>query len=310
MVSLIGCGFLNSRTSSEYAQLALTAVYILIVIFSWGVNYPLMKLALQDIPPLTFASLRILGGAAAILCVLLIVSPAKILPPKQELLPLAGISVLQFASVLGLAGIALLTLPASRTITAIYSMPFWAAIFDILILRARLGLMQALGILVSLAGMLLFIDPRVIDWSDSGAVMGIGFALAAGLLWGLGAVLYRSRPWTASFLSQSLWQLLVAAAVLAVAAVVFESSFTAKYTMTVMIILVWNWIVPTALAVWAWTKVLNRISASTAGQLLMFTPFVGIATSAWMFDEKLPTVFWISTACIIVGGSMVLIRRY
>lgn len=299
----------SPRVLSDSVQLALTAVYIAIVVVSWGINYPLMKLALQDMPPLTFAAMRVLGGAATLACVLFLIKAPKILPSKRELLPLANVSVLQFASVLGFAGIALTTLPASRTITAIYSMPFWAAIFDMIIVRTRLRPIQLLGILISLGGMVLFIDPSVIDWNDSGAVIGLCFALAAGMLWGLGAVLYRSRSWSASLLSQSLWQLLVAGAVLSAAAIALEFPFIPNYTTTVTLILIWNWIIPTALAVWAWTKVLNRIPASIAGQLLMFTPFVGIAMSAWMFNEDLPPVFWVSTALIVLGGAMVLIRR-
>lgn len=299
----------SPRVLSDSVQLALTVVYVSIVVVSWGINYPLMKLALQDMPPLTFAAMRVLGGAATLACVLIFIKAPKMLPAKHEMLPLANVSVLQFASVLGFAGIALTTLPASRTITAIYSMPFWAAIFDMVILRARLRPIQLLGILVSLGGMVLFIDPSVIDWSDSGAVTGLFFALGAGMLWGLGAVLYRSRSWSASLLSQSLWQLLVAGIVLATAAIVLEFPFIPRYSVTVLLILIWNWIIPTALAVWAWTKVLNRIPASIAGQLLMFTPFVGIAMSAWMFNEELPPVFWASTALIVLGGAMVLIRR-
>lgn len=298
-----------TAAKEEPWRLASTILYLVIVIIAWGTNYPLMKLALQDIQPLTFSVLRLVGGAVVITCLLLISRAPRILPPRNELLPLAGIGILQLASVLGLTGIALLFLPAGRTVTVIYSMPLWAAIFDIAILRVRLKRLQFCGIAISVIGMILFLDPAVIDWDAPGAALGISLAVVAAVLWGLGAVLYRTRPWQASLLSQTLWQLLMAAATISVAAAFIESSSGIHWSTTLWLILVWNWIVPTALAVWAWSKVLNRISPSIAGQLLMCTPFVGIAASAWMFNENLPPVFAASAVLIAVGGMLVLIKR-
>jgi drug/metabolite transporter (DMT)-like permease len=298
-----------TAVKEEPWRLASTTLYLVIVIIAWGTNYPLMKLALEDIQPLTFSVLRLVGGAVVITFLLLISRAPRILPPRSELLPLAGIGILQFASVLGLAGIALLFLPAGRTVTIIYSMPLWAAIFDIAILRVRLKRLQIGGIAISLIGMILFLDPAVIDWGAPGAALGISLAVVAAALWGLGAVLYRIRPWQASLLSQTLWQLLMAAAAIAVAAALIESSSGIRWSTTLWLILIWNWVVPTALAVWAWSKVLSRISPSIAGQLLMCTPFVGIAASAWMFNEDLPPVFAGSAVLIAVGGMLVLIKR-
>jgi len=67
--------------------------------------------------------------------------------------------------------------------------------------------------------------------------------------------------------------------------------------------------VPTAVAVWAWTKILSYIPSSIAGQFLMTTPFVGIAFSAWIFNEDLPAVFAASAGLITLGSVLTLIRR-
>lgn len=299
----------TSSAPSERLTVAMTMLYLVIVIISWGTNYPLMKLAMQDMPPLTFSAVRLFGGAIVVTTVLLACRAPRLLPPNDELVGLAGIGILQFASVLGLAGIALLVLPAGRTVTAIYSMPLWAALFDILLLRSRLAPIQIAGVVVSLSGLLLFLDPSVVDWSAPGVALGTALALTAAMLWGLGAVLYRARRWSAPLLSQTLWQLLTAGVTITVMACIFESSTSVHFSTRLWIILLWNWLVPTALAVWAWSKVLNRLPASMAGQFLMCTPFVGIAASAWLFDENLPPAFAGSTVLIAIGGMMVLIRR-
>lgn len=292
----------------DTGRLGLALGYLAIVIFTWGINYPLMKLALNDIEPLTFTAVRVLGGAAVLACVLW-VTQAPLFPPKKERWPLAGISLLQYASVLGLTGVALLWLPAGRTITAIYTMPIWAVVFDILILKQRLRPLQIAGITISVGGILLFMDPAVLDWRDEGVMIGMTLTLTAALLWGLGAVCYRAGDWRAPLLSQTFWQLLVAGCVLGLAALIFEYPTDIRYTRTLFLILLWNWVVPTALGMWAWSKALNCISASIAGQVLMCTPFVGIAISAWMFQEDLPPEFAMSVLLIAVGGMLMLLRR-
>jgi drug/metabolite transporter (DMT)-like permease len=293
----------------RHLTLAATMLYIAIVIFSWGVNYPLMKLAIRDMPPLTFAALRLLGGALVVWAIMRLTRAKRVLPPNTELLGLAGVGVLQFSSVLGLTGIALMVLPAGRTITAVYSMPLWAAIFDWLFFRTRLAPMQICGITVSLGGLLLFLDPSVLDWRADGVAAGMVMTLLAAMLWALGAVFYRTRVWTAPLLSQTLWQLVTSGLVVACAALLLEAPLSTTPSVTLGIILVWSWLIPMALAVWAWTKVLSRLSASTAGQLLMSTPFVGIAASSVIFNESLPPAFAVSALFIAVGGLMVLIKR-
>ena len=293
----------------DVATLGLIAGYLFIVIVSWGSNYPLMKLALRDMPPLTFSAVRLFGGSVVVAVLLWSIGAARLLPPREERAGLGGVSILQYVSVLGLASVSLQYLPAGRTVAVIYSMPLWAAVFDALILKNRLSMVQCLGILTSLGGMMLFLNPAVIDWSDTGAVMGLAMTALAAACWGLGAVLYRTRQWTASMLSQTLWQLLVAGAVLVITAIWLEYPMTTRFTPALMLILLWNWLVPTALAVWAWTKVLSYLPGSIAGQFLMSTPFVGIALSAWIFDENLPVVFALSATLITLGGMLALVKR-
>ncbi|WP_298014828.1 DMT family transporter [uncultured Castellaniella sp.] len=285
---------------------ALLTVYFLIVVVSWGINYPLTKLALRDIAPLSFSALRLLGGALFVAIILWASRAGKMLPPRHERARLAAISVMQFVSVVGFSGIALLFLPAGRTVAAIYSMPLWAAVLDALIMKVRLSRIQYAGISVSLCGIVLFLQPSVIDWNAPGTTTGTLLVLTAAMLWGLGAVLYRGRPLSASLLSQTLWQLLASGIVLALGAVIFERPLAIDLTLQLALILLWNWIVPTAAAVWAWSQILYKIPASIAGQFLMATPFVGIAASAIIFDEQLSSAFTSSAILIVAGGTLTL----
>src|SRR5690625_2704852 len=229
-------------------------------------------------------------------------SSAAVIPPKKERLKLGLIIILQFVSVLGFAGIALLYLPAGRTVTVIYTMPLWVTVFSFLVVGLKPSRTQLLGMLLSVGGILLFLDPTVLELDNKAVLFGLSLALIAPVLWGLGAVLYKFGRWHASVLSQSFWQLLIAGLFLAVLAFIFERHAEIHFTLSFWIILIWNCIGPAAISVWAWSLVLNRMSATTASQFTMFTPFVGIAASALIFGEILPAMFAVSVLLIVLGG--------
>lgn len=281
---------------------------LILIILSWGTNYPLMKVALQDIPPLAFAAVRIMGGALFLGILIYFTRPSALLPPPGERCILGLVGVLQYAAVLGPAGMALYWVPPGRTVAIVYTMPIWAALFDCLLMRKRLCALQWTGILISVVGILLFMDPGVLDWNHGGTRVGLGLAVMAAASWGLGAVLYGSRKWQSSLMCQAFWQLCVAGAALGVSAALIEFPMQIRYSRSLVLIMLWNWLVPVSLSVWAWGRVLEHIPASLASQALLCTPFVGIALSAVIFRESLPPVFAASALIIMMGASLALLR--
>src|SRR5699024_7334537 len=238
----------NKTQKISFHNLLLILSYLSIVVLAWGTNYPLIKLALRDLEPLTFSVVRLFGGTLVVFVLLKLGRAKKVLPLKEERAALALISVLQIVSVLGLASIALVYLPAGRIVALIYSMPFWAALFDMLFFKNKPRIIQSLGILLSLLGLLVYFDPAVLAWNEKGVLLGVSITIFAALLWGIGAVLYRHYNFQTPLLNQTLWQLGVAALVMLFFAWLLE--FPSRYQITprIILILVWNWCLPTALA--------------------------------------------------------------
>lgn len=279
-----------------------------LIVLSWGTNYPLMKLALDHVSPLGFATFRIVGGAVFLGLLVLAAHHGRLLPPPEERWLLGVVGVLQYAAVLAPAGMALHWLPPGRTVTIVYTMPIWAALFDFLIMRNRLCGLQWTGISISLVGLLLFLAPGVVDWSNGGAHTGITLAFVAAASWALGAVIYGSRRWRSSLLCQAFWQLAVAGTVLCGFVALTEFPPQVQFSPKLILILLWNWLVPVSIGVWAWGRVLENMPASIASQALLCTPLVGIGLSAMLFEETLPPVFAMSALLIMLGAGLALLR--
>jgi drug/metabolite transporter (DMT)-like permease len=181
--------------------------------------------------------------------------------------------------------------------------------------REPLGPNQLAGAGVGFAGLVLFMNPTLVDWRNGQVLAGNSLLLLAALAWALGSCLYRRHPWRSSFWAQTLWQLAVSiipvgAIVLIGAIVVGEpvGSRSVHWSPAVVAILAYNCIVTTALGYFLWGKVLTMMPAATAGQILTLTPVGGFVLSTLIFGGTISADAAISIV-LIVGGIFITLRR-
>ena len=84
------------------------------VILLWGINWPVMKLGLADIPPMTFAVIRMLLGAVCMFGVLAVRGNRIRLPSRHDLPIVLTVGLLQMGAFLGLVTVALQFVSAGR----------------------------------------------------------------------------------------------------------------------------------------------------------------------------------------------------
>src|SRR5262249_36636742 len=99
--------------------------YLAVIITTWAGNWPLMKIALGQVPPLVFVLFRLIGSLALIAPVL-IATRQPLLPVRGERLFLFWVGELQVAGFLICSIIGLAILPAGRAIVLAFTMPLWA----------------------------------------------------------------------------------------------------------------------------------------------------------------------------------------
>src|SRR5690606_28646858 len=115
---------------------------------------------------------------------------------------------------------------------------------------------QWFGIVLGAIGVSLVLDLDVLgEHGGTGALL----VLAGAVSWAFGAVIQRYRPMSTPLLTQAFYQLVVSGALMAVLAVVFEAGAAVRVTPSLTIVMVWNWLVPTSLAVWSWSRVLRHM---------------------------------------------------
>jgi drug/metabolite transporter (DMT)-like permease len=278
-------------------------LYLAVIVCSWAANWPLMKLALADAPPMSFVLLRLAGTLGLLLPALLLMR-APLMPRRGERLGLFLVGQLQVAGFLVASIIGLSIVPAGRAIVLAYTMPLWAIPLELWLEPGRLRRAQLLGAAIGFAGLVLFMNPGLVDWRSGRVLGGNAMLLLAAICWAAGSILYRRRSWRTPFWTQTFWQLAVsAAAIAALAAIASPEMLSGRvhWSAGFAMILAYNWLVTTALGYFLWNKVLAVLPAGVAGQVTALTPIGGFLLSAAIFGGAVTADIALSLALIVAG---------
>ena len=287
-------------SSAEKATPRVVYLYLAIIVVSWAGNWPLMKLALTDAPPLVFVLLRLIGTLILLAPVLRAIS-APLVPLPGERLGLFWVGQFQVTGFL-LFAIAGLSIEApGRAIVLAYTFSLWAIRIGVLLGVERLSRSHLIGAAIGFAGLVVFMNPRLVDWGNARTLLGNGFLLLAAMTWALGSCLYRLRSWSSGFWTQTFWQLAVSTPVVLAFALPQLSDEPVRWSVGLLAILAYNWVVTTALGYFLWAKVLTAMPAATAGQVLALTPVGGFLLSTAIFGGAVTLDVALAVALIVAG---------
>lgn len=278
----------------------------------WGLGQVATKLALTEIAPLTQAALR--SGGAAVLLVAWMRLRGMPLSPRDAAWRgtargglLAGLLFAgEFASIF----VGLQYTSASRMVVFLYAAPFVVALGMPLIARSeRLGLRQTVGLVGAFGGVVWafaegFVQPRAGEQQWIGDALG----LTAALLWGTttlvlrGSGLGRAPPEIAL-----LYQLVVSAAALALAAVVGGEPWPARLTGTSLWPLAFQTVVITFASYLVWFWLVRHYPATQVSVFTLLTPLAGLLAGVGLLGEPLTLRLLVALAAVCAG--IVLVNR-
>lgn len=173
-----------------------------------------MKAGLAHVTLLWFPALRFAAGAACLFALQAL--RGGLHRPRRADLPLiASIGLLQMAGFTAFGMLAMTVLPAGRSAILSYTTLVWVTPLAILLFRERVTKARLLGIALGSLGV---------------SVLGANALLLAAACWAVCILHLRHGRPTASAMALAPWQMLLAAALLAVAAGHWEGPFTSDGT--------------------------------------------------------------------------------
>jgi len=278
----------------------LAYLYLAVMVATWAGNWPLMRLALAHTEPMVFASLR-MAGSIAVLAPILGVLRRPLLPVPTERLALFWVGLFQVTGFIVFSIIGLAIVAPGRAIVLAYTMPLWAIPLGLGLSLEAPSPGKLAGATVGFTGLMVFMNPALVDWADLREVAGNLLLLLAAICWAFGSCLYGRRTWRSNFWAQTFWQLAVGAVTIVTPAVLLESDWSVQWTPGFTAILAYNWIVTTALGYYLWNQVLAVMSPAVAGQVLTLTPISGFLLSTLIFGGAISLDVVVGILLIVIG---------
>jgi drug/metabolite transporter (DMT)-like permease len=265
----------------------------------WGVTWPLMKIALVDIPPLSMRTLTAGLGALTLLFICWVMRRPLYLPARMWG-PVFLTSLLSIGAFSVLSAYAQMTAATSRVTILIYTMPIWAVLMAWLMLGERPTRRQGLAVILCIIGLAVLIYPLALQ----GVPLGLLLALASGVSWAAGTVYAKWVRLPLDPLVFAFWQVVMAFAVIAASLFVVDGRLDLDDAhIGSLLATAFAGIVGSGIAYALWFAIIRRLSAATASLGALGNPAVGIVATVLMIGER-PTVTDIIGFALILAASV------
>ena len=249
----------------------------------WGFNWPMMKLALTELPVWSFRTLCILAGAVGLFSIAR-TQGLRIRVVDGQWKRLACVSLFNITGWNMLVGYGVSMLPSGRSAILAYTMPMWTVILSTLFLREALTTRKTSGVILGMSGMALLLgaDFAHMHASPTGALLIIGAAVS----WAIGTVIMKRFPVDLPTTSFVAWQLTLGGIPVIVGALLMDWGTWQPISHIAAAGLLYNMLIASIFCHWAWFKIATTAPASIAALSTMMIPVVGVFSGMLVLGEQ------------------------
>jgi drug/metabolite transporter (DMT)-like permease len=264
------------------------------------VHWVVVKIGLGYMPPFTYAALRVGSGLVTVVALLAVQGRLR-LPPRSDLPIILSLGLGQIAAGVLIMNLALQVIPAGRSSVLVYSMPLWVAAILAIVFRVRPRRIEGAGLVVGILGLVLLLNPAVIDWGLPGELVGTAALLGNAVLWAAVTIHIRRHRWTSTPLDLQPWQLLVALVPILAAMLILEPGARIDWQLPTVLVLLYSGPLATVFANWASQSITRSLGSQASATGFLTVPVVGLVSGALILGEKLGPVDVLAFA-LVLGG--------
>jgi drug/metabolite transporter (DMT)-like permease len=277
-----------------------TARLMLVVLsLGWGTTWPVMRIALDEVPPFSMRVATMLVGALTLAALTLAGRRTFALRGKRAAVHVLIAGLFNVMSFTVLTPFAQLHAATSRVSILVYSMPIWATLMARVFLHERITGMRAVAFALCVAGLVVLMAPV----AATGVPLGLLLALGAALGWAAGTIYLKWADLHEDPMAVTFWQVIVGLVVIVICQRLVEGSLHLwPIRTTTLVALVFAGAVGSGIAYFLWFEIVRRLSAMTASLGVLSVPAVGVVSSVILLGER-PTVPDIAGFALILSAS-------
>ncbi|CAN5922447.1 EamA family transporter [soil metagenome] len=255
----------------------------------WGTNWPMFKIALDELPVLTFRSI-VLACACLMLTTILVVRRESFAVPKGKWPALIAASMMNLLVWNIATSFAVLYIPSGHASVLAYTMPLWVALIGFAVYGQRMTGRLLVAILIGAAAVLALMLPNFRSYEQAPA--GLFWGLLAGFCWAVGTFIVKRTSWPGMGLSLTFWQVAISLPPVVLGALVFDGLPTHwppdHWPSTkALAATIYTGAIPMALGTATWFALVKLLPAQVAALSSIAIPIVAIVSGVLLLDEPL-----------------------
>lgn len=276
----------DSRSANVVAGDPQARLMLLVLCLIWGTNWPMMKVALNEIPPLSMRTLTAALGAVSLLVICLVWRRSLRVRTAKAWAHVVVASLLNVVAFSLFSAFAQIAAATTRVAILTYTMPIWSLVLAWVILRECPSRVQVAAITLCAIGLAVLVAPL----ATTGVPLGLVFAVASGFSWAAGTVYLKWARIEADPVGVASWQITIAFFIMAAAMLIFEGGLHVEQAHAgALLSVLYVGVGGSAIAYAMWFDIVGRVPALTATLGIVGIPVIGVISSVLILGER-PTV--------------------
>ena len=273
----------------------------------WGINWPMMKIALREVSPMYFRGVT-MGLGAVWLLFYFRLQGLRLWPANRREwrdIVLLGIPNMFLWHALSIMGV--MSLPSGRASILGFTMPVWTVVIGVMfmgaqftprIMAAVIATLAAIGLLISHEFTALQGQPMGILWMELGA-----------LSWAVGTLWMRRISFTMPVQSLTVWMMLISSPMILLVGASTETWPTWELSPLAWGSLAYAVLINYGFAQIIWFGMARDLPPATSAMSIMAVPVVGTLSASLLIGELPHWQDYAAMVCVVLAIAAVLLPQ-
>ena len=271
---------------------------LLALTLMWGTNWVLFRVALDELPVLTFRSGALLSGVVT-LALIMKVRGESFAIPKGRWPALIAASATNVGIWNVATSMAVLYLPSGHASVLAYTMPLWVALFGFIVFRQRLSGRLMLAILIGASAVAALMIPNFASYAK--APLGLFWGLLAAISWAIGTFVVKRTDWGGMGLSLTFWQVALTVPPIVLGMLVIDGIPAHLPSTATLAVMIYTGGLPMAFGTVVWFMLVRILPTQVAALSSIAIPIVAIVSGIVFLHEPLSTLQAIAIGSTVIS---------